>query len=123
MKMNMNMNMKMNCLLLLILAIMYTAVASETTTASSPTSESTSTSFTTTTTSVRFSRPSTSDNFLGNLLGWLTMILFLIGIVICTRPKHKYDDNYIVAANSNNVQSTTNLEKIVIYTDDDDLLD
>ena len=107
--------MKMNCLLLLILAIMYTVVASETTTA--PASEST------TTTGVRFSRPSTSDNFLGNLLGWLTMILFLIGIVICTRPKHKYDDNYIVAANSNNVQSTTNLEKIVIYTDDDDLLD
>ncbi len=120
--MKMNMNMKMNCLLLLILAIIYTAVASETTTASSPTSESTSTSFTTTTTSVRFSRPSSSDNFLGNLFGGLTMMLFLIGILICVKDKRNYNDNYSVSTNPDNVQTTTILKEVIILPDDD-LLD
>ena len=113
----MKMNMKMNCLLLLILSIMYTVVSSETSPASAPASESTTT---TTTTGVRFSRPSSSDNFLGNLFGGMAMFLFLIGIVICTRPKHKYDDNYIVATNSDTLKSTTILEEVII---DDNLLD
>ena len=113
--------MNMNCLLVLILAIIYTAVASETSPTSSHEPTSGSTTTTTTNRTGIFSRPSSSDNFFGNLLGWLTMILFLIGILICVRDKRRnYYDNYSVATNSDNIQ-TTNLEKIVIY--DDDLLD